>query len=87
MSQVTTTKWKTFETVGLRAWIRMGGKFVVEQMQVWKHYDGSATVWTKFSNGDTYTDKWASYAVFEEYMTKRSRNFRGVTWKLIIPFS
>ncbi len=87
MSHTITKRFNTVETPNLRRWIQAGGKFVVEEMQVWKKLDGSATVWTRFSNGEVYVDDWASYAVFEEYMTKRSRNFRGVTWKLVIPFS
>ena len=80
MNLITTSKFKTREVRDLRQWIKAGGSSIVTEMIVWRKADGSAMVWTKFSNGEVHTNEWASYAVFSDYMLRRPRNFRGVTF-------
>lgn len=80
---LTTKTGKTYETRNLRSWIATAGKFTVEKMNVQKYSDGSCLVLTRFSNGHLFSHRWASFDVFNEYMTKRSRNFKGVQFEVL----
>ena len=84
MSHITNrNNFKIRNTKDLGKWIATAGKYSVEWMHVWKHRDGGCIVWTRFSNGDLFSDKWASFAVFEQYMKQRSRNFKGVEYQVM----